>query len=748
MSTRLHACSIRILARLLILAATPVFAGESVDVVRNGQPAAAIVIGPQAPAMVREAAALLQRVIEQSSGAKLEIVAAEPGALGKTVLRLRAEPGERKLDKDGFVFAFPEARRIEIIGGSPYGTLFGAQDFLERYLGVRWLLPGDIGEHIPKHKTISIPAREVKQEPAFFSRQLSGTSFRQKAISTFLLRQRMHGRMRFHHYLLHLFPASKYVESHPEFYPIVNGKRYLPKNNRDYHWQPNLRAKGIVEEAVKNICEFFDKRPDVESYSLGMNDSPAWDDSVMKAKDATRNSIGRIDLSDYFFSWANQVAAGVLAKHPDKWFGCLAYNELTDPPKKARLNPRIVPYVCIDRMYWADPELRRRDMERTQAWMKAAKRLAWYDYIYGDQFYKAPRFYPHLMAQYIRFAHENGVVAYYAEAYPMPKWTEGPKLYVLLRLLWNPYLDVDATLAEWYRLAVGEQAAPYLAQYYGFWEEFWLKRVPHTAWFKNSAQSRCYLNFGNTGYFAALRVGDGERLNRLIDNVVAHAQTPEQKARAAFIRKGWEAVRAEIAKYIEIKKLVEQGPPPGSRLEQAFSSDFETEKSAGRPAAGALDDWRSAGMPKGWGHWQRTSSHATFGWDRRTGRQSRGSLAVDAAGSDGQPLCFLRSITVEPNTLYRASCDVRTADIDEDAEVGITVKWQDNNGKWTTQFATVDRHLKKPTAGRWERLVAYVRTPKAEKPRLVFMLLVNRTKKGRVWFDNVELSRLAEGAAK
>ncbi|NOY82232.1 MAG: DUF4838 domain-containing protein [Kiritimatiellaeota bacterium] len=746
MSTHLAALSVRTFGLLLILASVRGVAGQTVDIVNDGQSTAVIVVDPGAPAMAREAGKLLQRVIEQSSGAKLAILDGNPKARNEVTIRLRTEPGDRSLDKDGFVLAFPEANRIEIIGGSAHGTIFGAQDFLERYLGVRWLLPGDLGEYIPRHRTISIPRREIRQEPAFFSRQLSGRSFhggREKnPLAMFLFRQRMHGRMRFHHNLLHLYPASQYAESHPEFYPIIDGKRYLPKNDRDYHWQPNLRAKGIVEEGVRNIDGFFDKHPDAESYSLGMNDSHAWDDSVMKAANATRNSVGRIDLSDYFFGWANRIADGVLAKHPDKWFGCLAYNELTDPPKKVGLNPRILPYVCIDRMFWADPEQRRLDQARTRAWMQVAPRLAWYDYIYGDEFYKAPRFYPHLMGEYIRFAHEQGVVAYYAEAYPTPKWTEGPKLYVFLRLLWDPYLDVDATLAEWYRLTVGERAAPYLSEYYEFWETFWTKRVPKTNWFRDSVKTAPYLHFGRAGYFEALRIGEEERLDALIENVVAHARTPEQKARAVFIRAGWGLVRTEMANYLAIKKLVEHGPPPGTRLTPVFSSDFESEESTGRPAAAGRDDWRSAGMPKGWGHWQRTGSHATFGWDRRTGKRSRGALTLDAGGSDGQPLCFLRSVAVDSNTLYRAACDVRTVDLDNAAAVGITVKWQDKTGKWTTRYTNVDRRLEKPTAGRWEHVVAYVRTPAIEKPRLVFMLLVDGAKKGRVWFDNVELSRL------
>ncbi|MDP6355192.1 MAG: hypothetical protein QF473_08840, partial [Planctomycetota bacterium] len=268
MTDCMHTKPGRVFSLVLMLVPARLSAEESTDLVRDGHPVAVIVVDLQAPGMVRDAAALLQRVIEQSSGAKLAIVQPRSEGTDRTILRLTSEPGDRKLDKDGFVFTFPQANRIEIIGGSAHGTLFGVQDFLERYLGVRWLLPGDLGEHIPKHKTIAIPRTRVKEEPAFFSRQLSGSSFRDKEISTFLLRQRMHGRMRFHHNLLHLYPASKYAKTRPEFYPVLNGKRYQPKGNSDYRWQPNLSAEGIVEEGVKNICEFFEKYPDAESYSL------------------------------------------------------------------------------------------------------------------------------------------------------------------------------------------------------------------------------------------------------------------------------------------------------------------------------------------------------------------------------------------------------------------------------------------------------------------------------------------------
>jgi hypothetical protein len=87
---------------------------------------------------------------------------------------------------------------------------------------------------------------------------------------------------------------------------------------------------------------------------------------------------------------------------------------------------------------------------------------------------------------------------------------------------------------------------------------------------------------------------------------------------------------------------------------------------------------------------------------------------------------------------------VRTEGVDEQAAVGITVKWQDKNGKWATEYATVERMLEAPAGGGWRHLEAFVRTPRADAPRLVFMLTVEGTDTGRVWFDNVELSRLVD----
>ena len=43
-----------------------------------------------------------------------------------------------------------------------------------------------------------------------------------------------------------------------------------------------------------------------------------------------------------------------------------------------------------------------------------------------------------------------------------------------MKLAENPYDDVDKLIHSWYDAAVGKDAAKYLAQYYDFWNDFWI----------------------------------------------------------------------------------------------------------------------------------------------------------------------------------------------------------------------------------------------------------------------------------
>ena len=86
--------------------------------------------------------------------------------------------GVEKLDADGFVIRGVDPRNLVIAGPTPDGTEFGVCEFLERLVGVRWLMPGPDGDDVPARRSLEIPLGEIRQQPAFFSRLFSGLSRR------------------------------------------------------------------------------------------------------------------------------------------------------------------------------------------------------------------------------------------------------------------------------------------------------------------------------------------------------------------------------------------------------------------------------------------------------------------------------------------------------------------------------------------------------------------------------------------
>ncbi|MHC4400637.1 MAG: DUF4838 domain-containing protein [Planctomycetota bacterium] len=528
------------------------FGVEAIRVVDDGRPRATVVVAAGSDDQTKRAAELLVDYVERATGATLPMVE----AIGPTERSLPAvihvgrcpyadalDLDLDDLDDDGFVIRGVDAEHLVVVGPTPWGTEFGVCEFLERYVGVRWLMPGPHGDDVPSSKNIHIPVETIRQQPAFFSRLFSG--LQGEAQTTWARRNRMHGRVLFHHNLHRLFPPLTYTKTHPHFFPVKNGGRYFPPTNDTHGWQPCFTAEGIVDEAIHNICRYFDEHPEATSYSLGVVDSSGHCQcEACQAEDSgEENFLGRRDVSDRYFAWCNRVVEGVLEKHPDKLFGCLAYSEVAQPPSRVSVHPRIIPYMTYDRMKWVHPRLRAEGERITRWWHKMSPTVGWYDYVYGWT-YCLPRVWFHHMADYYRFGYAHGVRALYAEAYP--NWGEGPKLYVSLKLQWDPRQDVDELLRDWYVRAVGREAADDLAAYFALWEDFWTRRILQSEWFTESGQ---YLRFSDPSYLADVTDDDLTKSRTLLERVVAKAETPAQKARAELLLLAFDYYEASAVAY-------------------------------------------------------------------------------------------------------------------------------------------------------------------------------------------------------
>ena len=152
---------------------------------------------------------ILSQYIELATGAKIPILTEDKLAqyhkgfavhVGQTEFSLGQNILPKGLDDGGFVIV-SKGQSIIILGSSDYGTEFGVYDFLEQYVGVRWLMPGINGKDIPQINTIEIPELMRSDAPVFFSRQASG--FRGEQQGEWTKFNRMHGRVNFHHNFTH-----------------------------------------------------------------------------------------------------------------------------------------------------------------------------------------------------------------------------------------------------------------------------------------------------------------------------------------------------------------------------------------------------------------------------------------------------------------------------------------------------------------------------------------------------------------
>jgi len=510
---------------------------NAMTIVKNGQPAADIVVAENASIDIQNAAKSLQHYIQKSTGATLPIHATSNAAVSIRLQNAATLPDSPKLDPEGFILQGLDKSTFVIAGGGDRGIEFGVYDFLERYLGVRWLMPGEMGEDVPKHATLDISPAKIVEEPVYLSRRLGGiTSSKSDVDGMWTWRNRAVWRESHGHNLLNIFPPKDYAETHPEFYPMLKGKRYIPKQGT-WNWQPNFSAPGIVDEGAKQVEKYFQENPDSSSYSLAMNDSSGTFDQSPESlarRNGTKNSQGKEDVSDDYFLWANGVASKVLLQYPDKWFGTLAYHELTDPPKaEIGVNDHIIPFMTLGRMRWIDPKIRKIDQENTEKWAAVAKHLGWYDYIYGMT-YCIPREWPHLAQEYLSWGADHHVKFYTSELYP--NWGEGPKGWIFAKLLWNPQQNVDELLNDWYDHAAGPSAAPKLKAYYAIWEKFWTQDILKSKWW---TQTGPYLPFTSTLYLADVPQSYVEQSDKLLDEAYALADTPERKVRVEKLRDVW-----------------------------------------------------------------------------------------------------------------------------------------------------------------------------------------------------------------
>jgi hypothetical protein len=445
--------------------------------------------------------------------------------LGETRLAQAQAPLPPGIGEDGFRVRTLPGSRVVLRGASGTATVLAADWYAQHGMGARWFMPGPTGEVVPSLTAWSPAALDRVVEPAFVSREFSGLD---EAGKEWARRNGLHGTLPHAHAMRELFPAALFA-AHPDWFPLLEGRRYRPVSPKDYDWQPNLALPEVAAHAAGEADAYFAAHPGAGAMSLSINDSIRFDQSAatLRARGPLRWFRGRPDYSDLVFGFMNRVADDLRQSSRGKLLNAYAYYWCENAPSFP-VRENIVPWLTADRSQWYDRAFRREDRALMVRWCRSGARIVGiYDYLYGAPFL-VPRETTRLTAESIAFAHKAGVRAYAAEAYP--SWgLDGPKLWVAAQLLWNPGQSVDALLDDYYSHFWGE-SGPSMRRFYEGCAKAWSRQPGPASWLKY------YRDEDQAGLFPPSLCA---RLRSCIEDARAMAKSPELAARVDLVSRAF-----------------------------------------------------------------------------------------------------------------------------------------------------------------------------------------------------------------
>lgn len=486
-----------IIAGLGGLGLLPAHAQELLKLGENGKTEYVIYHEPDAVSSITTAAAELQSYFQKSAGFKPEIkvsatVPATPYiSLGLTAAAKAAGVGQVSPDHDGYRTVVC-GKNLYILGhdtvsggvtsksGVSVGTSNGIYGFCEDYLGVKWVLPGDLGEEVPRRTVITVPATLDRTEiPAFNYRQLPYIG-RDRAAVNWSRRQRVIRETQFararHGHNWEIISPSLY-DQHPDWFALVNGKRQIPTGR----YKLETTNPELVQAFADKVMEAFRADPNLKSLSLSPSDGGGWSEAPEALALQEKDPHGNPSRTPLVLKFYNDVAKIVGKEFPDHKLGGYIYADYLYPPAAGipKLEPNLQLMVATSNSYGYQlhrPAVQEDWDKLMRTWGEAASSSGAEIYYYDLPTYfkqtvgvvtpPAPEILNFVFSRLVKYGFD-GVYIYGVEGWPQ----SGPTNYALAKLLWDPTQDAEKLCREYYRLTYGNEAAPHVEAIYNLLDE-------------------------------------------------------------------------------------------------------------------------------------------------------------------------------------------------------------------------------------------------------------------------------------
>ncbi len=320
-------------------------AGDAVTLAQGGQARLPIVIGPAAAERTAAAAADLADYLQRISGASFTvergdgargIVVGVPGDF--TALPLAQTFDAHPFNRDHYRLVSTSAG-IYLLGATPQAAEFAVWDLLSRF-GYRMYFASPTWEIVPRQEQLTLEV-DVLEKPSYYDRsgprgamRLSSRPWALEGWRHWCIRNRTAQAFELntgHAYDTLIRRNQAAFDTHPEFFPKINGKRGQARGNKICIGNPDLRQL-VVDHVIRTV----EAAPELDSISLDPSDGGGWCDHTCELC-APLGSV-----SDRVVLLANQVAQALEAKFERTYYiGIYAYNDYSLPPT-IKVHPHVI----------------------------------------------------------------------------------------------------------------------------------------------------------------------------------------------------------------------------------------------------------------------------------------------------------------------------------------------------------------------------------------------------------------------
>jgi hypothetical protein len=598
-----------------------------------------VIVIPKAPTgQERRAADELQLWLGEITGAEFPIVPdSEPAraqelVVGRTTREwdlasaptLTAGPG--RLDgavlHEGYIIAV-DGERIFLWGGeNPGGPLPAVLAFLEEDLGVRWYEPAlphrgwdrsakalnakrwaKGAPRLPRAPDLRVAVVPRAMGPAFpircyvYQRSYNPWGLRNRVNGGYASQYGQHGYLHggfFVHTFHYLVPPKKHFADHPEYYPLIKGKRQWE------HAQLCLSNPEVATVAAETIASVLRRLPQSQHATKNQVSISAmdWlgDCECAECQEMAKQAGGYSGLQ---LAFVNRVAGKLGADYPWATITTLAYRQSKEPPPAgAKAQPNVAIRFCTDfgaSFTWPYHSLRDTqiaDLAEQQAWYTRWQQISprMHLWIYPHQYRHSLAPMPNIraVADNLRFFHERKAEsAFVQQSAGQDLGREMMRWWIFAKLMWNPALDVEDLIRDFIWGNYGP-AAPAVFEYERLlWE--------HNAKYTDFSRKRDWIHAIHEEEM--YRHGFAEKARAILTRAEAAADSESIRRRIGKLKAG--------VVYVETVQLFMQmrdgeTPPDVARYGAVITEFEELCAQLGIQGVGFFDGSRSIGKTVDW----------------------------------------------------------------------------------------------------------------------------------------------------